>query len=144
MSYRDAELDAAAAAETPEDADRRARMAELDEAIASMSVVVREARDAIPPLRSFADGTVIRLLDEDPRYVQAQDALSRLSGERRQVEKELQTARSQRVQAVSVGRTAARLEARRALLLSPDLSPASRSLLARARVAVKDLVAERS
>lgn len=142
--YRDAELDAAAAAETPEDADRRARMAELDEAIASMSVVVRVARDAIPPLRSFADGTVIRLLDEDPRYVQAQDALSRLSGERRQVEKELQTARSQRVQAVSVGRTAARLEARRALLLSPDLSPASRSLLARARVAVKDLVPERS
>ncbi len=142
--YRDAELDAAAAAETPEDADRRARMAELDEAIASMSVVVREARDAIPPLRSFADGTVIRLLDEDPRYVQAQDALSRLSGERRQVEKELETARSQRVQAVSVGRTAARLDARRGLLLSPDLSPASRSLLARARVAVKDLVAERS
>lgn len=142
--YRDAELDAAAAAETPEDADRRARMAELDEAIASMSVVVREARDAIPPLRSFADGTVIRLLDEDPRYVQAQDALSRLSGERRQVEKELQTARSQRVQAVSVGRTAARLEARRAILLSPDLGPASRSLLARAREAVSDLVPERS
>ncbi len=142
--YRDAELDAAAAAETPEDADRRARMAELDEAIASMSVVVRKARDAIPPLRSFPDGTVIRLLDEDPRYVQAQDALSRLSGERRQVEKELQTARSQRVQAVSVGRTAARLEARRALLLGSDLSPASRSLLARARVAVKDLVPERS
>ena len=142
--YRDAELDAAAAAETPEDANRRARMAELDEAIASMSVVVRKARDAIPPLRSFADGTVIRLLDEDPRYVQAQDALSRLSGERRQVEKELQTARSQRVQAVSVGRTAARLEARRALLLSPDLSPASRSLYVRARESVTNLVSGES
>ncbi len=142
--YRDAELDAAAAAETPEDADRRARMAELDEAIASMSVVVREARDAIPPLRSFADGTVIRLLVEDPRYVQAQDAWRRLSGERRRLSKELQTARLQRVLAVSVGRTAARLEARRSLLLSPDLGPASRSLLARAREAVRDLVPERS
>ena len=142
--YRDAELDAAAAAETPEDADRRARMAELDEAIASMSVVVREARDAIPPLRSFADGTVIRLLDEDPRYVQAQDAWRRLSGERRRLSKELQTARLQRVLAVSVGRGVSRLEDRRALLLGPDLGPASRSLLARAREAVRDLVPERS